>query len=137
MSKKGFLYFKSIEADKIWRLWNFNPKSIHNNSVGNYSISSKLKRENKSNDEFEFRLNNLSLEEIIGLKLEIASRVIKGKFFGIPIYNSMLEVVKAAVVKYAFSCSFTRKEAITFLGVKPWTFKKLLHKYNIKNYFEK
>ena len=35
----------------------------------NYSISKKLKKERKSTEEFEVMLNNLSLEEIIALKL--------------------------------------------------------------------
>ena len=39
-----------------------------------YSLSNKLKKESRSHDEFEVMLNNLSLEEIIGLKLELAAR---------------------------------------------------------------
>ena len=39
-----------------------------------YSLSNKLRKDNKSHDEFEVMLNNLSLEEIIGLKLELAAR---------------------------------------------------------------
>ena len=39
-----------------------------------YSISNKLKKENRSSEEFEIIFNNLSLEEVIGLKLELASK---------------------------------------------------------------
>ena len=35
-----------------------------------YSLKKKLRRENKITDEFEVMLNSLSLEEVIGLKLE-------------------------------------------------------------------
>ena len=39
-----------------------------------YSVSKKLQRESKSTDEFEVMLNNLSLEEVIALKLELAAK---------------------------------------------------------------
>ena len=38
-----------------------------------YSLSKKLRRENRSNDEFEVMIGQLTLEELIGLKLELAS----------------------------------------------------------------
>ena len=41
-----------------------------------YSLSKKLRRENKSNDEFEVMISQLTLEELIGLKLELASKVL-------------------------------------------------------------
>ena len=37
-----------------------------------YSISNKLRKSGKSSEEFEIILNNLSLEEVIGLKLELS-----------------------------------------------------------------
>jgi hypothetical protein len=135
---KGYDFFKKVELDKIWRLWRNNPKSSkisQNANVGNYSLSNALKREGKSNIAFEFMLNNLTLEELIGLKLEIASRCMNGKYFGIPIYASTVEIVKAALVRFAFSCAMSQKEAVTFLGIKPYTYRKFIEKYRIKNYF--
>ena len=41
-----------------------------------FSISKKLKRERRITEEFEVMLNNLSLEEIIALKLELASKIL-------------------------------------------------------------
>jgi hypothetical protein len=39
-----------------------------------YSLCKKLRQEKRSNDEFETMLANLSLEEVIGLKLELATK---------------------------------------------------------------
>ena len=50
-----------------------------------YSISRKLRKENKISEEFEVMLNYLSLEEVIALKLEAASLATGGKYFGFPI----------------------------------------------------
>ena len=44
----------------------------------NYSLIKKLRLENRSNDEFEVMLSQLTLEEVIGLKLELASKVLEG-----------------------------------------------------------
>ena len=40
------------------------------------SLSKILKKKNKIDKEFEVILNSLSLEEVIGLKLELASKTI-------------------------------------------------------------
>ena len=100
-----------------------------------YSLSKKLRRENRSNDEFEVMLNQLSLEEVIGLKLELASKVLNGRLFGLPIWHSMHTIVQDAVLKWVFSASRTQGEAMRFLGLKKSEMRKLLKKYNVDNYF--
>ena len=103
-----------------------------------YSISSKLKRENKSSEEFEILFNNLSLEEVIGLKLELASKSsFNGKLYGVPIRNSIPSIVKDAVLKYALSATRSKREAARFLGLNEFAMKRLIKKYRIDNYFEK
>ena len=103
----------------------------------NYSISKKLREENKIDESFELALNKLSLEEVIALKLELASRVFGGKCYGIPIFKSMRDVVNDAVLQYALSSCRTKKEAARFLGLSSQNFNKLLKKYETENIFEK
>jgi len=103
-----------------------------------YSISNKLKRENKSSEEFEIIFNNLSLEEVIGLKLELASKSsFNGKLYGVPIWNSIPNIVKDAVLKYALSATRSKREAARFLGLNEFAMKRLINKNKIDNYFEK
>lgn len=99
------------------------------------SVSKKLKKDKKINDEFEIMLNSLTLEEIIALKLEIASRCIKGKLYSFPIWNSLLEIVREAVVKYAFSACTKSNHVKWFLGISLWELKKITIKYDIIQYF--
>ena len=101
-----------------------------------YSLSKKLQREGRTTDEFETMLNSLSLEEIIGLKLEIASRIVGGKLYGLPLWHSMEAITKNAVLMYALSASRTKMEAARFLGVTKEYFNKLCKKYDVINYFE-
>tara|TARA_R110000824_G_scaffold3614_6_gene17105 strand:+ start:2704 stop:3069 length:366 start_codon:yes stop_codon:yes gene_type:complete len=101
-----------------------------------YSLSNILRKENKSHDEFEVMLNNLTLEEIIGLKLELAAKSAGGYLYGIPIFSAIPYLVKDAILKYSLSATRSKKEAARFLGINLDHFKKLLKKYNTEYYFK-
>ena len=102
-----------------------------------YSVVNKLKKEEKITEEFEVMLNSLSLEEIIAIKLELASRAFGGKSYGLPIWKSMREIVQDAMLKYALSACRTKKEAARFLGLSHQDFNKIVKKYNTESFFEK
>ena len=101
-----------------------------------HSLSKKLRKEQKSTDEFEVMLNNLSLEEVVGLKLELAAKSAGGMLYGIPIWFSMQSIVKDAVLKYAYSATTTKMEAARFLGINKARLNKLLKQYRTESYFE-
>ena len=100
-----------------------------------YSLSKKLRRENKSNDEFEVMVSQLTLEELIGLKLELASKVLDGRLFGLPVWSSMHSIVQDAMLKWVYSASRTKVEAVRYLGINQSDFKELLKKYKVDDYF--
>jgi len=102
-----------------------------------YSLSNKLRREGKSSEEFEILFNNLSLEEVIGLKLELASKFgLRGKMYGLPIWYSLRTIVKDAVLKYAVSATRSKREGARFLGLQEQNFNLLIKKHKIDSYFE-
>ena len=102
-----------------------------------YSISKKLRKEGKSSEEFEIIFNSLSLEEVIGLKLELASKsAFKGKMYGLPLWYSMPSIVKDAMLKYALSATRSKREAARFLGLNEFSLRLLIRKYKIDMYFE-
>tara|TARA_Y100000310_G_scaffold338739_1_gene429296 strand:- start:240 stop:563 length:324 start_codon:yes stop_codon:yes gene_type:complete len=105
---------------------------IQSKIVKSYSISRKLQQEKKSSDEFEVMLNQLTLEELIALKLELAAKAIKGKIHGIPLWKKMPEIAKDAVFKYAVSTTKTKAEAARFLGLNISTFNQLSKRYHIE-----
>jgi hypothetical protein len=110
-------------------------KKNYNGKNKNYSISNKLKKERRSNDEFEIMLSNLTLEEVIALKLELSTKPVSGRLYGIPIWNSLQAIVQDAVFKYAFSATRTQAEAMRFLGLKEQSFHILRKKFGIDDYF--
>jgi len=102
-----------------------------------YSLSNKLRKEGKSSEEFEILFNNLSLEEVIGLKLELASKFgLRGKMYGLPIWYSLRTIVKDAVLKYTMSATRSKREAARFLGLHEQSLNILLRKHKVDKYFE-
>ena len=110
-------------------------KRNYNGKNKNYSMSSKLKKERRSNDEFEIMLSSLSLEEVIALKLELSTKPVSNRLYGIPLWSSLQNIVQDAVFKYAFSATRTQAEAMRFLGLKEQSFHILRKKFGIDDYF--
>ena len=110
-------------------------KKNYNGKNKNYSMSNKLKKERRSNDEFEIMLSNLTLEEVVALKLELSTKPVSNRLYGIPIWSSIQNIVQDAVFKYAFSATRTQAEAMRFLGLKEQSFHTLRKKFGIDDYF--
>lgn len=83
----------------------------------NYSHIAELRKKGKSNPEFEFMLNNLTLEDLIALKLELSSKMINYKLSGMKLWNATNVITKQAVLKYAMSVAKTHAGAATLLGM--------------------
>jgi hypothetical protein len=111
-------------------------KRIYKGQTENYSLIRKLKKENKTNDELEIMFNRLSLEEVIGLKLELASKAAGSSLYGLPIWHSLKNIVQEAVIKYAISATRTKGEAARFLGVTPRYFRIIYERFKVNSYFE-
>ena len=100
-----------------------------------YSIANKLKSQNKIDERFEVMLSSLTLEEIIGLRLELAAKAVNYKLYGANIWNALPNIVQEGVLKYVYSAARTKGEMASFLGINKSSLKRLLKKYDITNYF--
>tara|TARA_R100000030_G_scaffold12399_1_gene8302 strand:- start:607 stop:996 length:390 start_codon:yes stop_codon:yes gene_type:complete len=96
-----------------------------------YSLRKKLKREKKITDDFEIMLSTLTLEEIIGLRLELASLYINNKLYNFPIYKSIKYITKEACLLFALSATRTYGDAASFLGMREADFRKEIKKFKI------
>ena len=97
----------------------------------NYSLRNKLKREKKITDDFETMLSTLTLEEIIGLRLELASSYINNKLYNFPIYKSIKYIIKDACIRFALSSTRTFKDAASLLGINERQLHTEMKKYKI------
>jgi len=114
---------------------NWKRRKNYNGKNKNYSIINKFRRERKSSEEFEIMLNALTLEEIIALKLELASRNISNRLYSILLWGNLLNIVQDAALKYALSAARTKAEAMRMLGLKESHFHELNKKFKSEDYF--
>ncbi len=111
---------------------NMKDKNI---TTSNKSIINKLKDQNKINDNTLISINSLSLEEVIAVKLELATEHINNRLYGLDIWKKTNYIVRDAVLKFAISTTKSKKDAARFLGITPQEFQKACRNYNIDNYF--
>jgi hypothetical protein len=101
------------------------------------SISEKLRDEQRSNDEFEVMLATLTMEEVIGLRLELAAAAVDGKLYGFKLWQHIPNIAREAVLLYTVSAAKSRNEAASFLGIKKEQFRTLIKKFGIKDYLNR
>ena len=81
-------------------------------------------------------LSALTLEEVIGLKLECASRLTNGKLYGFNLWSNIVDITKEALFNAVISMTSTNKEASRVLGINLTTFKGLKKKYRIREEYD-
>lgn len=101
------------------------------------SISDILRRRGKSSQEFEMMVSSLTLEELIALKLELSINFLKSKrFVGFPIWNSIGNITKDALLRFALAQGVSYKHCASILGITEQKFYQMIKKYKTENYFE-
>ena len=118
-------------------VWERKLTARRKKSTKNHSIATQLRKEGKSTEEFEVMLNKLALEEIIGLKLELANRAAGGYLYGMPVWRAIPDLVRDAVLKFASTAAKTKGEAARFLGISANDMEKFSRRYRISYFFEK
>ena len=103
----------------------------------NTSIITKLKDQSKLNDSLLVLISNLTLEDLIAIKLELSCNLINNRLYGFDIWRNSNKIVQEAILKFAISTTKSKKDAARFLDLTYVEFKKLLRKYDLKSYLNK
>jgi hypothetical protein len=101
------------------------------------SLLKKLRNEGKITEEFEILVSNLSLEDLIAVKLEISSKTNGSPLYGLPLWSSLTNIVQDAVLKFAISTTQTSSEAARVLGLEQRHLYPLVKKFRILDFFGK
>ena len=104
-------------------------------SYKNFNISEKLRAENKSNDFFEIMVSNLTIEELLALKFELAFKSLGFMLKGFPLVRATKEIVLDALLRVAVSANYSKNDAIAFLGLNRKQFYELIKKHNLEGYY--
>jgi len=105
------------------------------NTIKNKSIASKLIDDGIASEELLVLFNSISLEDIIALKLELSSKILKNRFYGFDIWRNSGYIVKDALLKFAISNTNSKKDAARFLNLDYSSFSRLIKKFKVDKYF--
>ena len=97
----------------------------------NKSLSNTLRKEGKSSESIEIKLSALTLEEIIGLKLECSMKLTNGKLYGFNLWSKIVDIAKEALYKADISVADTNAEIRRILGVNPSSWIDIKRKFGI------
>ena len=111
-------------------------KQSKNVTTKSYSTIKILKNQNKLTDPLLVCLNNLSLEDIIAIKLELACQHLNNRLYGFDIWSAIPNITREATLKFAISATRSKKDAARFLGLTYLEFLNTYKKYKLKNFFE-
>ena len=110
-------------------------KAKRNITTSNKSIINKLKDQNLINDQILPYINEISIEDLIALKLELSANLINNRLYGFHIWSNLNNIIKEAVLKFAVSTTKSKKDAARFLGLTYSEFRKVIHTYNVEETF--
>lgn len=91
-----------------------------------------MKEKGTINDDFISRLADISLEDVIALKLESTARLMGGRFWAVPVISGLREICEESIFKFVLSCSRDTQAAITSLGLTQEKFLGLKFRYEKK-----
>ena len=99
------------------------------------SVIKYLKAQKLLTDQALVAINNLSLEDVIAVKLELSANHINNRLYGFDLWRQSGHIVKEALLKFAISTTNSKKDAARFLGLTYAEFRRVLKKYTVKEYF--
>jgi len=98
-----------------------------------YNLIDQLIEAKKIDENFVHMMDGLSLEEIIGIKLETTAKLVKGKMYGLKIYFTLPVIVREACLRYTCRKFKIKNNAAGFLGITVARYNKLLKRRGIQD----
>jgi hypothetical protein len=88
-----------------------------------------LKQEGRVNEGFLNVVSDLTIEELIAVKLEQSSKMMRGKLYNFPLWYTMPNICRDACMIFARTCCSTKSDMASVLGVPYEYFVDLYKKY--------
>ena len=110
---------------------NYMKANTNRSTSINTSIITKLKDQELVSDETLVAIGNLSLEDLIAVKFELACNNLNNRFYGFDIWRNTTYIVKEAMLKFTISTTKSKKDAARFLGLTYADFKLACKKIKI------
>lgn len=77
-------------------------------------------------------ISNLTLEDLIAIKIELSANHLKNRLYGLDIWKKMDYITKEALLRVSVSCTTSYSEGARFLGITLDNYRKNLDKFDVK-----
>tara|TARA_R110000851_G_scaffold291343_1_gene445675 strand:- start:29 stop:379 length:351 start_codon:yes stop_codon:yes gene_type:complete len=111
-------------------------KVDNRSTTSNKSIINKLTHEGVVSNDLLVLINNLTLEDLIALKLELSCAHVNNRLYGLDIWHNACYIIREALLKFAISTTQSKKDAARFLGLTYLEYKTQHDKFNIDSFFK-
>ena len=93
------------------------------------TLISELRKEGKINADFLDRVSELTLEELLSVKIELSAKMVNGKLYGMPIWYSMPYIVRESLLNFVYRNCRTKRDMADTLGLPYDSFVQIYRKY--------
>ena len=100
------------------------------------SLSNTLKKQGKTTSLFEVQVAQLTIEDLLALKLELSAMSFNGKMYGFPVMQNITNIVRESVIKFALSVTPSKNEASDLLGCTQEELNNYIKKYHLQHFCE-
>lgn len=111
-------------------------KATYKVTTSNKSVVKRLTHKGVVSKELLVVLNNLTLEDLIALKLELSCQYVSGRLYGLDLWDNVPYIVREAILKFAVSVTQSKADAARFLGVTYRDVTTQMKTYNVDSFFK-
>lgn len=84
------------------------------------------------NNQLLYLISELTLEDLIAIKIELSSKHINNRLYNFKIWQKLPYITREALLRVAISCTNSTSEAARFLGITKQKYLKVIKEYGIK-----
>jgi len=93
---------------------------------------SEMKKEGRINQDFLDKTSEMTLEELIAVKLELSAKMVSGKLYNFPIWYSLPFIVRESLLNFVDRNCKTKADMANTLGLPYEQFIQMYKKYKIE-----
>ena len=104
---------------------------MKNKSRNSTTISNYLRHKNKSNEAFEHMVNALTIEELLALKIELATKTSNTPLVFMPLFKNCNHIIRECLGLVAVIMAGNIQGAAEILGISNTRMEAIARKYSI------
>ena len=102
---------------------------MSSNNEKKVTFISELKRDGRVSEEFLNVVSDLTLEELISVKLELSAKMFNGKLYNLPLWYNLPYIIRESLLNFVNRNCKTKVDMSNTLGIPYEQFIQIYKKY--------